>query len=215
MGDQPQRVRQNRSRALRALEIQDGAVFEVWQTHSARVVRADGPRNPQEDYYKADAIVTDRPGLALLMRFADCVPIFLFDPVKLVVGLAHAGWKGTLAKIASRTVDRMVLEYGSDPKDIRAGIGPSIGPDHYEIGPEVIQAVEATFSDRATDLLLEKQGRVHFDLWRANQILLQDSGLASIEVAEICTGCQLQTWYSHRVEGGSTGRFGALIAIKS
>jgi hypothetical protein len=103
--------------------------------------------------------------------------------------------------------------YGSDPRDVRAAIGPSIGPDHYEVGEDVVEQVRASFGSRA-DLLLEPRGdRHHFDLWKANRLQLEDAGVGSVEVCEVCTACHTDDWFSHRAEKGRTGRFGAILAL--
>ena len=135
-GDALENVRANRERAFGALGRDPASVADLWQVHSADVVIADAPRGTREHLGKADALVTDRPEVTLFLRFADCVPILLYDPRRRVVGLVHAGWKGTLLKIPAQAVRVMIDRYGCRPADILAGIGPSIGPCHYEVGPE-------------------------------------------------------------------------------
>jgi hypothetical protein len=213
VGDDPQNVRENRLRALRTLGRAPQSVYEVWQVHSAQVVRADAPRPVDQPHLQADIILTDRPEVTLMMRFADCVPILLHDPVRRVVGLVHAGWLGTVRRAAQQAVLAMQAEYGSQPADILAGIGPSIGADHYEIGAEVADQVRQVFGQDATRLLPSYNGAVHFDLWSANRLQLEAVGVHHIEVSGLCTACHVEDWYSHRQEGGRTGRFGALISL--
>jgi YfiH family protein len=189
------------------------SIFDVWQVHSAEVTCTDLPRPLDEPHRKSDAILTANPEITLFMRFADCVPILLHEPGKKVVGIVHAGWQGTVKKIVQNAVERMTVIYGSNPADIKAGIGPSIGPDHYEIGPEVIEKVKDTFGSRSDLVLIAEQSKTHLDLWRSNSILLEDAGVHSIEIAGICTACYLDRWYSHRAEHGLTGRFGAFLAL--
>jgi len=177
------------------------------------VICTDAPRPQQVTHKKADAILTDNPEVTLFMRFADCVPILFFDPVKKVVGLAHAGWRGTVNQIATATVEKMVSVYGCCSEDIEAGIGPSIGPEHYEVGPEVVQQVRENFGPQAAFLLKSRNGSTYFDLWEANRFLLKKAGLMKIEISGLCTACHPQDWFSHRGEQGKTGRFGALIAL--
>lgn len=214
VGDDLQRVHENRRRALAALGREGQSVYDVWQVHSAHVVVADSPRHAGTPHVQADAILTDRPGLTLLMRFADCVPILLHDPVRKVVGIVHAGWQGTVRGVVREAISTMQAAFGSDPANVLAAIGPSIGPDHYEVGPDVIEAVSASFGAAATGLLIERQGRTSFDLWAANRLLLEEAGVKYIEVATLCTACHLEDWFSHRAEKGRTGRFGALIALE-
>jgi YfiH family protein len=147
------------------------------------------------------------------MRFADCVPIMVYDPNKGIVGVAHAGWMGTLRDVAFATIKAMRDQYACNPADITAGIGPSIGPDHYEIGEDVILQVKQKFGSESEQVLGLHNSRTHFDLWKSNKILLERAGVGKIEIAEICTACNLQDWFSHRAEKGRTGRFGALISL--
>jgi YfiH family protein len=214
VGDEIERVRENRKISFRAMGCPPDSIFDVWQVHSADVVCATGPRQLDEPYLKADTILTDAPDVTLFMRFADCVPLLLHDPRKGVIGVAHAGWMGTLRDVAHATIDAMKKNYGSHPDDIRVGIGPSIGPDHYEVGGDVIQQVKQKFGHDAEQVLHAHNDRVHFDLWTANRMLLERAGVHQIEVSGICTACNTQDWYSHRAEKGRTGRFGALISLQ-
>ena len=217
VGDDPQHVQENRRRVFEALGLHFDSLYDVWQVHSADVVCTDRPRPQTQAHLKADAILTDRPGVTLFMRFADCVPILLYDPKRGVIGLVHAGWKGTISQIAAHTVHAMRRQYGSTPQDILAMIGPSIGPDHYEIGQEVTDQVRLAFGSRAESLLSPTDGdarsRLHLDLWSANTLVLIEAGVEQIELSGICTACHLRDWYSHRAEHGQTGRFGALFSL--
>jgi hypothetical protein len=214
VGDQPERVRANLSRALAAIDLSPSSLSQVWQVHSAQIVRADSP-NGAGSPAKADGMVTARPELSLLMRFADCVPILVFDPVRIAIGVAHAGWLGTVRGVSIGLVSSMIREFGSKPEDLIAGIGPSIGPDHYPVGPDVVAQVEAAFGAHSSQLLLPQDGQVLLDLWSANRWQLESAGIGSIEVAGICTACNLGDWYSHRGERGQTGRFGAVLALNA
>jgi polyphenol oxidase len=216
VGDDPQHVSTNRQRAFDVLGLNLEKMYDVWQVHSATVVTTERPRLATEPHLKADAILTDRPGLALFMRFADCVPILLYDPRRKVIGLAHAGWRGTVIQTAGQAVKVMQAAYGSDPADLLAAIGPSIGPHHYEVGPDVVAQVQDTFGKDAPGLLHASNGSGHgvqFDLWTANRLVLERAGVRQVEIAGICTVCHLQDWYSHRGELGKTGRFGAVIQL--
>lgn len=214
VGDEPQRVAANRKLALKAMHRGENSVFDVWQVHSANVTIAHSPRHDHIPHQKADAILTNNPEVTLLMRFADCVPILLHDPIKNVIGLVHAGWQGTVKKVVSAAIREMGDYFGSNPSDLVAGIGPSIGPDHYLVGQDVAEQVEQSFNKDTQALLKNVKGHVHFDLWKANELLLRQEGVHSIEVSGLCTACDLDHWFSHRAEKGKTGRFGALIALK-
>lgn len=213
VGDDLNRVAENRRRAFYAVGRSVETLYDVWQVHSADVVRADSPRPAHVPHLKADAILTDRPEVTLFMRFADCVPILLYDPGHRAVGLLHAGWKGTVSCTARAAVQAMRDQWGTRPGEILAAIGPSIGAHHYPVGPEVITQVQETFGQDAEGLLPARDGAVQFDLWAANRLVLEGSGVRHIEIAGICTACDLSNWYSHRAEHGRTGRFGALIAL--
>jgi len=148
-----------------------------------------------------------------MMRFADCVPILLFDPFNRAIGIAHAGWIGTVEKIAEKAVLLMNKEYGTDAHTLIAAIGPSIGPDHYAVGEDVIRRIRQSFGEQADQLLSLHDGRFFFDLWKANEMILARSGVNQIEVCRICTSCHVGDWYSHRGEHGKTGRFGVIIGL--
>lgn len=214
VGDDLERVRENRRRALEATGTDPATIYDVWQVHGDQVAIAEAPRPPQTPHLQADVILTDRPGVTLMMRFADCVPIFLHDPLRKVIGIAHAGWMGTVKGTVRAAVEAMQGRYGSASMNIRAAIGPSIGPDHYEVGADVIAQVNQAFGRAAPDLLQVRDGHTFFDLWGANRRLLEQAGVRQIEVIGLCTACHLADWYSHRAEKGRTGRFGAMLALK-
>ncbi len=213
VGDSRENIIVNRQRIFASANRPVASIFDVWQVHSTHVICSDQPRPLDSPHQKADAIVTDRPEITLFMRFADCVPIFLYDPIHKVAAIVHAGWKGTVEKIVSISIAAMQARYQTQSADILAGIGPSIGPDHYEVGADVIRQVESSFGQDASELLLRAGGRTTLDLWKANLINLRQSGVKEIELAGICTACHTGDWYSHRAENGKTGRFGALLAI--
>ncbi|MEN4013236.1 MAG: peptidoglycan editing factor PgeF [Bellilinea sp.] len=214
VGDPRENVIANRQRIFTAMRLDVESIFDVWQVHSDDIIIANAPRPLNQPHEKADAILTQCPDVSLFMRFADCVPILLYDPVDQVVGLVHAGWMGTVNKIAMKTIKVMQENLGCHPENIFAGIGPSIGVDHYVIREDVAEKVRESFGARAKEVLTTHNQAVYFDLWEANRILLNDAGVKSIEIAGECTACNTQRWYSHRAEDGKTGRFGALIRLK-
>ena len=214
VGDEVARVQANRRRAFETAGRAYESVYDAWQVHGADVVCAQTTRTPGVEPARADAILTDRPEVTLLMRFADCVPILLYDPRRRVVGLVHAGWQGTVRRVVMAAVQAMKARYYSQPQDILAGIGPSIGPDHYEVGADVASQVHQSFGSDARSLLPMHKGAVHFDLWSANRLLLENAGVRHVQTAAICTACPLDDWFSHRAERGKTGRFGVLIGLQ-
>jgi len=214
VGDEVARVVENRQRAFRAAERPLESITDVWQVHSAEVLVMRAPRAAGERPPHADGMVTDNPQLTLFMRFADCVPVLLFDPRRRAVGIVHAGWKGSLARIAARAVARMQEAFGTRAQDLLAAIGPSIGPDHYPVGPEVVEETRRAFPDAHAELLVPRGEEICLDLWQANALALRQAGVQTIEIAELCTVCNTNDWFSHRGEHGQTGRFGALIALR-
>ncbi len=220
VGDTRANVVENRSRAFRAMGRDPDSIADLWQVHSADVIYADAPRAPgQEHHGKADALITDRPNVTLFLRFADCVPIMLYDKATHTIGLVHAGWRGTVARVCAATIEAMTARFGTNPANVSAAIGPSISAQRYEVGPEVVAAAEAALGERVGETLSTPTGspesRPHFDLWRANAIVLEQAGVSEIIVGGICTAENTRDFYSHRAEHGRTGRFGALLALNA
>lgn len=226
-GDEPDCVRENRSRAAGVIGKQPHHLVFGRQVHTSHValVPAGHEGGAFDD---TDALITNGAQTPLVILTADCAAIFLYDPVHRAIGIVHAGWRGTLAGIASKTVRRMHTEFGTSPEDVLAGIGPSIGPCCYEVGDEVILTVETRWADYTEEMLVDpdmasagsfrasvNEGRRHFDLWRANELMLIDAGVPekNIEVSRLCTACRTDLFYSHRAEKGVTGRFGGIIML--
>jgi YfiH family protein len=214
VGDDPLAVENNYRQMYRALDMQADNACSVWQVHSADTVIVTGPIPGRRWVAMADGMVTNRPDIPLMMRYADCVPILFHDPVQAVIGVAHAGWRGTVQGAGRSVVQVMVDAFGSQPADIRAGIGPSIGPDCYQVGEEVVTSVDDYFGPQNNLYKRDPaDGTAYFNLWRANELDLRRAGLEQIEVAEICTASNTDEFYSHRAENGRTGRFGVVISL--
>lgn len=213
VGDERLRVAENRIRSFQVMGRDPVSIHDVWLVHGTDVVYADAPRPLEQPSAKADILLTDKPDVSLFMRFGDCTPLLFYDPIKQVIGMAHAGWMGTVRNVAGTTITAMQQRYDSKPADILAGIGPTIGPDHYEVGADVIAQVQSAFGEDAERVLVSRNGSVYFDLWTSNQIQLEKAGVKSVELSGICTACHLDEWFSHRAEKGKTGRFGALMAL--
>lgn len=214
VGDDPLAVLKNHQRTYQILGYDYNSRFDAWQVHGTNIVCAKSPRNPNSAYIKADGILTNNPNLTLFMRFADCVPILLLDPIKKVIGIVHSGWQGTYQKICQAAVEKMTSCYGSKPDTLLAAIGPSICQNCYEVGADVREAFSGAFGDRAVSYFTARNGSLFLDLWKANRETLNLAGVNHVETAEICTACQNNDWYSHRGENGRTGRFGVLMSIK-
>lgn len=220
VGDDPAAVAANHNRVYRALRIHRSQTVTCHLTHSTDVwvvTAADCGRMVG----RSDALVTAEPGVYLSMRFADCIPILLHDPVRGAVGLAHAGWRGTVKNVAGAVVEAMVSELRCSPETIMAVIGPAIGPCCYQVGQEVIQAVETAFprrdpaGDDSARLLSPHDGRrAYFDLWEANRQQLIAAGVGRVVVSGLCTACHADRFFSHRAARGHTGRFGVVMGYR-
>jgi len=214
VGDDPANVRHNHELMYDSVKVNGDRACTVWQVHTADVIVATNPNPGQRWLAQADGIVTDRLDTPLTMRFADCTPLFFFDPAQGVIGIAHAGWRGTVAGIGANTVRTMIETFGCKPSNIQAGIGPSIGPDRYQVGEEVVEAVRTHFE--TTNGLIRRSpsdGTAYLDLWAANRFDLERAGVEQIEVAGICTVEHVDEFFSHRAEKGRTGRFGAVLSL--
>ena len=161
-----------------------------------------------------DGLVTNESGCALTMNYADCTPIFLYDPIHQAIGLGHAGWQGTIKDLPGAMVRQMNAAFGSEPGELLAGIGPCIGVCCYEVGEPVISQVQARFGEEEQLVVAQVGGsRPHLDLVRANQINLERAGVRHIESSGLCTACRTDLFFSHRAEKGRTGRFGTIFIL--
>jgi YfiH family protein len=214
VGDDPAAVAENYRRVYDVLGVDGERACSTWQVHGNDTVIVDRPIPGRRWVALADGLVTDQPGVPLVMRYADCVPILFHDPVQNVIGVAHAGWRGTVQGAGMSVVQTMVDAFGCNVADIRAGVGPSIGPDHYQVGEEVVAAVEDYFGEGHTLIRRDPtDGTAYLDLWAANALDLQRHGLHHVEVAAICTASNTDDFFSHRAEHGQTGRFVAVMSL--
>jgi YfiH family protein len=213
VGDDPEHVAANRIRVFRSMECEPASIHDIWLVHGTSIVYAEAARPLGTPPARADIIFTDNPKVSLFMRFGDCVPILFHDPRRQVIGIAHAGWMGTVRGVVLAAVEGMRSHYGSKPEDIIAGIGPSIGVDHYEVGADVISQFQEKYNKDADQILQTQNGSTYLDLWKANAIQLKNAGVEQIQISRLCTACHLDDWFSHRAEKGKTGRFGAIMAL--
>ena len=225
-GDAQETVAENRRRMFEAMALRPDRSVTSWLVHG-RTARVIGWSDLGQNDVHADAMVTDARGLSLTLRFADCVPVLFHDPVRQTIGIAHAGWLGIECGALPAAVRAMQAAYGCEPRHIRAGIGPSIGPHRFEVGEDVAERIQAAVGD---PVILRGRGgeaevapaageerrasaRPRVDLWRAAQSQLYDAGVRQIEIAGLCTAGNTAEWFSHRAEKGRTGRFGAVIEL--
>jgi len=212
VGDDLEAVELNHRRIFQTLGIPRDRVVTCHLTHSTRVAVV-GEEHLGKVIPATDGLVTNTPYVFLMLRFADCVPIVLYDPAKRAVGLIHAGWKGSILGIAYEAVRVMQQAFGSRPDDILAGIGPSIGPCCYEVGEDVIAFARRNLG-AYVPLVEQSGGSVHLDLWELNRLHLAWAGVRRIEVSEICTACRRDEFFSHRADRGRTGRFAVIAGVR-
>jgi YfiH family protein len=216
VGDDLAAVEENHQRAFAALRISREQVVSPYQVHGAHV-RPVGQAHTGTVQPATDGLLTTTPGVALLLRFADCVPLLLFDPVHRAVGLIHAGWKGTAAGVVPAAVAAFTHHIGSRPGDLWAGVGPAIGPCCYQVEPDMAEAIARACPDEA-DVIQQRDGAqrdvgLYLDLPGAVRAQLKAAGIGQVEMANLCTACHTKEWFSHRAEHGRTGRFGALVML--
>ena len=221
-GDNPDHVQENYSRIAAALDVKKENMVLTYQTHTTNirlVTEADAGKGVirERDYKDVDGLITNIPGLVLVTFFADCVPLYFLDPVKKAIGLSHSGWRGTVHGIGKKTAEEMNLAFGSRPEDLIACIGPSICQDCFEVGEEVAEEFQAAFHPKWHKQLLRpngKPGKYQLDLWRANEIILQEAGIKQIYTTNICTYCNRDLLYSHRRTGDKRGNLCAFLSLK-
>lgn len=223
--DDPSLVWRNRTAFFEGLDLYAGTMVTCQQVHGTNIAkvtiddRGQGAKVYENAIPDTDALITNEPHLPLLLFFADCTPILIADPVKKAIGVAHGGWKGTVGAIAMKTVEAMKRNYGCNPADMLGAIGPAIGPCCYEVGIEVADRFRTTFPDMADEILHTSstdENKWQLDLWRCNELQLIKAGLQpeNIDVAEVCTACNNQQFFSYRADKGKTGRIGALLSIR-
>jgi len=219
-GDKADAVIVNRQRFCQAVEVDYTKVVTAEQVHGDQI-RIVGPNEAgrgMTSYEQAlpctDSLVTNTKDLPLLLLFADCVPVLIADPVRGVVGVSHAGWKGTMAKIAAKTVAAMQANFGTKPADCAVAIGPSIGACCYEVDQTVVKKLQAGFPEWQR-FVTSHQDKWLLDLWEVNRQQLLDVGVRQeqISISGVCTACNTDVFFSYRQEGGQTGRIGAIITL--
>lgn len=208
-------VEENRRRLAEFMQVPLEKLIFQRQTHSTNF-KIITEKNFRDPVLNNDALITNVRGIAITTLGADCVPILLYDKKQKVVAAIHAGWKGTVNGITDKVMQCLKHEFGTNPIDIVAGIGPSICAKNYEVGPEVIDAFTQNFENHH-DLISNRHGnKGHVDLWLANKTWLMRHGVpeSQIEVSGICTFDEHDLFYSARYFKNQTGRFGSSIMLK-
>ncbi len=226
IGDKEEHVFNNRVLLAKSLGISPEDFIFTQQEHGSKVIviedslKLERRKNLHNYIQVADALITDKEGLCLLIFVADCVPVLLYDFRKRAIGLVHAGWRGTVDLISQKTVRLMQSYYDCRVQDIICALGPSIGPCCYEVGEEVLEKVKAHFPGEEKVIRSFSHSSVKkkffFDLWQANKIQLLECGVPekNIEIANLCTFCHSDIFFSSRKEHQSTGRFAAGIMLR-
>ncbi len=212
-GDDPAHVEDNLCRVAAAFGTERGHLVSPNQRHTANAARVRA-EDRGRILTNTDTLLTDESDVPILLRYADCTPVLLYDPRHHAFAVVHSGWRGTVSGAVPAAIAAMTEAFGTEPGELVAGIGPAIGPCCYEVGDEVVDAVRSTF--QKPEALLPRNGstRRHFDLWSANRQWLFDAGVRQIEVAEICTACHMDEFFSYRGGKGRTGHFGAFMMLR-
>lgn len=216
-GDDAENVAKNYEILANALDFDVNNLVLTRQTHSdivRRVTKSDACGLDHHAYPECDALITNDAGCALVVFTADCTPILLWDSVTGAVGAVHAGWRGTAADIAGKTVRKMTAEFGCDPRNILAAIGPNIGACCFETDEDVPNAMLAEFGKEAEQFIARTDDKFHVDLKSVNALALRRAGVESIEISDDCTMCQPDRFWSHRITGINRGSQGAIIVCK-
>jgi YfiH family protein len=208
VGDTPDNVDENLRRVASSVGARRDDLFSAYQVHGREVTlvedEAEAPGRP-----RCDVLITRSTAKTLLLRYADCTPVLIADTRRPAIGVVHAGWRGSAVRASQAAVSAMAEAFGSEPRDLVAGIGPAIGPCCYEVGSDVVDA----FADRPQ---LFSDGRL--DLWEANRLALLEAGVPAeqVEVSGVCTQCHAERFFSHRANGGQpAGRFAAVIRLET
>ncbi len=220
--DNPEAVMENHKRLAKAVGYDETKLVcsdQIHQTKIHKVTHADCGKGicRASDLIGIDGLVTNESGIPLITFYADCVPLYFYDPVQRVVALAHSGWRGTVARIGRVMLEYMKQEYGTKAQDVLCAIGPSICQNCYEIGEDVAVEFQKEFTkEQYSDFMKENEyGKYHLDLWKVNQYILWEAGIQKEHLAttDICTCCNSEYLFSHRASHGMRGNLGAVIVM--
>lgn len=221
-GDDPAAVTENYRRLADTFGCSISDIVCSDQTHTTNVMRVDRSFAgagivKEKNYHDIDGLVTNERGLLLATFYADCVPLFFVDFVHKAVGLSHSGWRGTVGRMGAVTLAAMKREFGTEPQDVYAAIGPSICQDCYEVSEDVKEAFCKEFKGHEDEILISKgNGKYQLNLWKSNEIILREAGIEKehLAVTNICTCCNFRLLFSHRASQGKRGNLGAFLMLK-
>ena len=216
-GDNESAVKENFRRMANAIGVREDSFVKPMQTHTTNVHKVTF-ENKSQELQDIDGLITNVPDICLVTTYADCVPLFFIDPVHKAIGLSHSGWRGTVGKMGQETLWRMHEEYGTEPQDVIAAIGPSICQDCYEVSEDVIDRFKDAFDCKYWDsLFYQKENKKYqLNLWKANEIIMLEAGVRkeNIAVTNVCTNCNPDVLFSHRASKGQRGALAAFLALK-
>lgn len=221
-GDDEEAVRENYRRIADAIGFEAESVVMSDQTHTVNVRAVTASDRGcgftrSRGYQDVDGLVTNEPGITLATFYADCVPLYLVDPVRKAIGLVHSGWKGTVGKIGKAAVQVMEREYGTAPENLAIAIGPSICQDCYEVSEDVIEKFQEAFSEKHWERLFyrKENGKYQLNLWEANRLIFLEAGADPVKITMpgLCTCCNPQFLFSHRASKGKRGNLAAFLAL--
>ena len=222
IGDPYENVIENFRRIGKVLNVPVEKMVCTQQTHTTNVRYVDendcGRGTIRHREYKdIDGLMTDIPGICLVIYSADCVPLFFLDPVKKAIAMSHSGWRGTVDLMAVETAEKMKEKFGTDPKDLICGIGPSICQKCYEVSEDVIERFRSTFDKKDFDRIFygKENGKYQLDLWEANRLAFLMAGvkMENIHIGGVCTCCNSKQMFSHRATGGKRGLHGSFMVL--
>jgi YfiH family protein len=216
-GDKNENVEKNYAILEETIGFDANKLVLANQVHGddVRVVTAADCRGlDHRAYPECDGLITNTPGVSLVVFTADCTPILLHDPVTGAVGAVHAGWRGTALDIAGKAVAKMVAEFGCLPQNIRAAIGPNIGPCCFQTDGDVPRAMVQAFGPEAEAYIRAAGNKYYVNLKNMNALALRRAGVENIEISEECTMCNPDKYWSHRYTQGLRGSQGAVICCK-
>ena len=221
-GDDREALEENYRRVAKILgcRMEDFVCADQTHTTNVRVVTKEDCGKgvtKEKDYTDVDGLITNIPGIVLGTFFADCVPLFVLDPVHRAIGMSHSGWRGTVHKMGLATLKAMEKEYGTKAADVRVAIGPSICQDCYEVSEDVAQEFIEAFGEQGKELLYATgNGKYQLNLQYANRLIFLEAGvpLPQIEETDLCTCCNPELFHSHRASHGRRGNLGAFMMLK-
>jgi len=214
-GDNPVYIAENRNRLANMLQVEAEKIFIPYQTHGEKILFIDNSflKKTEEQktslLYGIDALITDQTDICIGVTTADCVPVLIFDPVLNILAVIHAGWRGTVNKLVIKTIEVMHEKLGCKPENLIACIGPSISPEFFEIGNEVVDLFyDEGFKMETISFKNPSTGKIHIDLWTANKLSVIEAGISvqNIEIAGICTYKNSGLFFSARRQGINSGR---------